>query len=523
MDHTYASDQLQVANELKKSGATTAKPQMFNVQCQTPIWPLCSTSYETKGVGTEITTQDMGVQTDHDCISTPGSLYTLDDSDSDWAPDSPPSAANMPCSEHEEAKFIVNESCLNELLTTCTSCGMCTNIQKCAIGTGLIVKIICHACEYTKVWYSQKMCGRMPAGNLLLSGAILFSGESPSKVIKMLGFMNLTCFTDRQFYNFQQLYLVPTVLEVWKDKQSCILEEVRTSRRVVSVAADGRCCSPGHTAKYLSYTLLDLADVNVQNIITDRHSSIKKYLREEEPAINHWFDVWHVAKGVNKKLEAAGRKKGCEKLKMWARSISNHLYWCAASSAGNGPLVQAKWVSILNHVSNIHEGHNELFPTCLHGPVDRNWVKKEGQTSGLEGFHSLVCGFATKNLHFHHAQMEVRMLIAAMHWNENSSRAQQKTKDGRQMFKISFPKGRKQDGVASAVKEKQTYDYVSTLLAALLKLRQTRETHEKARLERNKLEEERKRPQPMADGKQKRCKMDIVEEHLSRFNLKKDS
>ncbi|WAR10502.1 hypothetical protein MAR_035578 [Mya arenaria] len=103
-DHAYASDQLQVANELKKSGATTAKPQMFNVQCQTTIWPLCSTSYETKGVGTEITTQDMGAQTDHDCISTPGSLYTLDDSDSDWAPDSPPSAANMPCSEHEEAK-----------------------------------------------------------------------------------------------------------------------------------------------------------------------------------------------------------------------------------------------------------------------------------------------------------------------------------------------------------------------------------------------------------------------------------
>ncbi|XP_052771608.1 uncharacterized protein LOC128211186 [Mya arenaria] len=131
--------------------------------------------------------------------------------------------------------------------------------------------------------------------------------------------------------------------------------------------------------------------------------------------------------------------------------------------------------------------HHEIEQIVLRKALLKGIQKlsPEGQTSGLEGFHSLVCGFATKNLHFHHAQMAVRMLIAAMHWNENSSRAQQKTKDGRQMFKISFPKGRKQDGVTSAVKEKQTYDYVSTLLAALLKLRQTRETHAKARLERN--------------------------------------
>ena len=60
--------------------------------------------------------------------------------------------------------------------------------------------------------------------------------------------------------------------------------------------------------------------------------------------------------GVHKKLEAVGKKKGCEKVKLWSRSISNHMYWCAASSNGNGELVKAKWLSILNHVSNIHEG-----------------------------------------------------------------------------------------------------------------------------------------------------------------------
>ena len=78
-----------------------------------------------------------------------------------------------------------------------------------------------------------------------------------------------------------------------------------------------------------------------------------------------------------KKLELAGKKKGCEKVKAWARSVSNHLYWCAASSNGEGDMVQQKWFSILNHVVNVHEGHCELFPECQHGDIlDRDWLLK---------------------------------------------------------------------------------------------------------------------------------------------------
>ena len=33
-------------------------------------------------------------------------------------------------------------------------------------------------------------------------------------------------------------------------------------------------------------------------VVTDRHASIKKYMREQQPTIRHQFDVWHVAKGM---------------------------------------------------------------------------------------------------------------------------------------------------------------------------------------------------------------------------------
>lgn len=39
-------------------------------------------------------------------------------------------------------------------------------------------------------------------------------------------------------------------------------------------------------------------EVNVTDLVTDRHSQVKKYMRESTN-IRHWFDVWHVAKGMH--------------------------------------------------------------------------------------------------------------------------------------------------------------------------------------------------------------------------------
>ena len=51
----------------------------------------------------------------------------------------------------------------------------------------------------------------------------------------------------------------------------------------------------------VTYVLYFFNDLTVSHLITDRHASVKKYMREEQTDIQHWFDVWHCAKG-NKKL-----------------------------------------------------------------------------------------------------------------------------------------------------------------------------------------------------------------------------
>ena len=44
---------------------------------------------------------------------------------------------------------------------------------------------------------------------------------------------------------------------------------------------------------------MDEHKLTVDTLVTDRHSQINKWLREAYPSITHYFDIWHVAKGIN--------------------------------------------------------------------------------------------------------------------------------------------------------------------------------------------------------------------------------
>ena len=39
-------------------------------------------------------------------------------------------------------------------------------------------------------------------------------------------------------------------------------------------------------------------NLTIDVLVTDRHKQINKWLREAHPDIKHYFDTWHVAKGI---------------------------------------------------------------------------------------------------------------------------------------------------------------------------------------------------------------------------------
>ncbi|XP_061652519.1 uncharacterized protein LOC133488553 [Phyllopteryx taeniolatus] len=240
------------------------------------------------------------------------------------------------------------KSCLQALLAICAVCSStCLVAINNIRGSLAMFKTTCRH-GHIKEWYSQPMSGCMALSNLLGGGAsaILFSGCSSVKAINMLKSVNIMTFSKRTFRHIQNAYLLPTVNLMRERQQSSLLEVVQGKQ--LTVGGDARCCSPGHTAKYGSYTVMNLKDsqildtqlvqvtevknshameleglkrclallqrkgVTMKNIVTDRHSQIKKFLRETHKDLCHWFDVWHVAKGIKNQLLALSKKAGCE-------------------------------------------------------------------------------------------------------------------------------------------------------------------------------------------------------------------
>ena len=81
---------------------------------------------------------------------------------------------------------------------------------------------------------------------------------------------------------------------------------------------------------------------------------------------------------MKKKLLAIGKKKGCEEVNKWIKSIINHLYWCAMSGSNDSAdLIRDKWLSLINHVHNNHT-HTGLFKKCAHTRIYKRktkWIK----------------------------------------------------------------------------------------------------------------------------------------------------
>ena len=127
------------------------------------------------------------------------------------------------------------------------------------------------------------------------------------------------------------------------------------------------------------FSFLEGAGVKIKKFISDRHAGIAKWVRESRPDTKHFFDIWHVARSITKKLMKSGKEKGCEILMHWIKGVRNNLYWCATSTKeGFQEMILAKWRSFKNHVANRHEGHaSNLFSRCAHDELEtpREWVK----------------------------------------------------------------------------------------------------------------------------------------------------
>ena len=74
----------------------------------------------------------------------------------------------------------------------------------------------------------------------------------------MFEILNVCAIARNTFFRHQEMYLQPAIQYVWKRQQETIFRDLKQKGTPVTLAGDGRADNPGHSAKYGTYSLLDL-------------------------------------------------------------------------------------------------------------------------------------------------------------------------------------------------------------------------------------------------------------------------
>jgi len=165
-----------------------------------------------------------------------------------------------------KVKFLVYKECLAELFKECPVCCSSCETNWHIIGSFVSVTQICTNCEHRRTWTSQPFVANLPAGNISLSAAIYFTGGSFSKIKKFLTALRLESISEATFYSHARQFLQPTVLSLWKSSQTELLNDICERSGDVVLGGDMRADSPGHCAKFGSYTMMDLRSNRVVDI-----------------------------------------------------------------------------------------------------------------------------------------------------------------------------------------------------------------------------------------------------------------
>ena len=126
---------------------------------------------------------------------------------------------------------------------------------------GTLVQILhkCNepSCSFKRVWCSQPYLKHMPAGNLITMAAILLSGSLPTQAMKIFKFMKMALFSKSVYHRHQTNHVIPSIIISWQRQQSTHLLTLQDMEGGLELAGDGRSDSPGHSAKYGGYNVIE--------------------------------------------------------------------------------------------------------------------------------------------------------------------------------------------------------------------------------------------------------------------------
>ena len=164
------------------------------------------------------------------------------------------------------------------------------DVKKSINGSFLRITQLCGNCKQAWHWESQPFIGSIPAGNILTSAAILYSGSLPTKALRIFHILKCATITSMTYFRHQTKILQPAVDQIWVNHQSSLLQSIAAQNRNLFLSGDGRADSPGHSAKFGSYTVIDMFSnkvvdfklVQVRNSKNLRHAYLRNFFLTEQ-------------------------------------------------------------------------------------------------------------------------------------------------------------------------------------------------------------------------------------------------
>ena len=133
--------------------------------------------------------------------------------------------------------------------------------------------------ESSDVLIKKERGQKVYVNTVVLAASILLTGNNFSKVALLTKCLNLGFISNATFDRIQRLYAIPTVREFWSDVKK-VIHEVMQDEKVV-LSGDGRNDSPGFSAQYCVYSLMEA----MTKIIVDLEVKEKKETAGTSPAM----------------------------------------------------------------------------------------------------------------------------------------------------------------------------------------------------------------------------------------------
>ncbi|CAB4025600.1 Hypothetical predicted protein [Paramuricea clavata] len=405
----------------------------------------------------------------------------------------------------QQSRSVVEVDILLELFKNNCQMHLCTGqsrVENWKADGGVL--IITWRCCHGGVWSSSKvLCVKKEQNvyttTIMIAAAIIIitGGGNYEKFALFCKFHGLSFISRSTFMRIQKKYVIPEIKRFWKDMKASIWKIFFGESIILCV--DGRNDSPGFSAKYCVYVLMEqfvnvivdievvdkretggvstnmevyglkkllervVGEIVVSEIVTDASTAVATLVRRmkdkypnEFGNLFHALDIWHKSVKLTKRLSKAAKIKGCEVLSEWTEPIRNHFWYVA----------QEKNKTLMDKGSKAMEALRKVvmdprFLNALHHYVTFR------HTSKLENFNSMLLKYTPKRAGFQNDSFIARTLLAAIDHNSHLFRQAALNRDGKKKYNKVYSK-RSKNWRVTAVLEEKTYDFWPALTSGIL-------------------------------------------------------